>query len=194
MLEPSSVARHNRPAQRDRTDDADASTHTPTVPHHRAPNNPRALTPLDKARSFMDDSGSSFKEMKVSRARGRCGGGFPGSDRSREVLAGAQIDSWGPVSGPTAGIGVDFGHAAAAPSVAARSAWVSAGVRLRCGRGRPPSEAQVLGLRPAAQLWPGLRALRVAPRWRRPRPRSWSRAPWLASRRPSGHTRVRPAR
>src|SRR3954452_14602960 len=73
--------------------------------------------------------------MKVSRARGWCGGGFPGSDRSRKVLARAQIDSWGPVSGPTAGIGADFGHAAALPSAAARSARGSAGVRLRRGRG-----------------------------------------------------------
>src|SRR6187200_1359981 len=69
-----------------------------------------------------------------------------------------------------------------------------AGVSLGFGRGRPPSEAQVLGLSPAAQLLPRLRALRVAPHWRRPRPRSWSRAPWLASRRPSGHRRVRPVR
>src|SRR3954452_19967303 len=62
MLEPSSVARHNRPAQRDQTDDSDASTHTPTVSHHGAPNNPRALTPLDTARSFMDDNQPSFIE------------------------------------------------------------------------------------------------------------------------------------
>ena len=69
-----------------------------------------------------------------------------------------------------------------------------AGVSLGSGRGRPPSEAQVPGLRPAAQLLPRLRALRVAPHWRRPRPPSWSSAPWPASRRPSGHRHVRPAR
>jgi putative transposase len=68
-----------------------------------------------------------------------------------------------------------------------------AGVSLRCGRGRPPSEAQAKGLMPAAQLLPRLRALRVAPHWRRPRPCS-SSALWLASRRPSGHRRARPAR
>jgi putative transposase len=67
-------------------------------------------------------------------------------------------------------------------------------VSLRGGRGRPPSEAQVLGLMPAAQLLPHLRALRVASRWRRPRPPSWSRGPWLASRRPAGDRRVRRAR
>ena len=50
------------------------------------------------------------------------------------------------------------------------------GVSLRCGRGRPPSEAQELGLNPAAQLAPE-RALRVAPRWRRPRlRRAWCSA------------------
>jgi putative transposase len=43
-------------------------------------------------------------------------------------------------------------------------------VSVRGGRGRPPSEAQDLGLVPAAQLLPRLRALRVAPHWRRPRP------------------------
>lgn len=41
--------------------------------------------------------------------------------------------------------------------------------RLVCGRGRSPSEEQDVGLFPAAQLAP-LRALRVAPRWWRPRP------------------------
>ena len=60
---------------------------------------------------------------------------------------------------------------------------VSAGVTLLCGRGRPPSEAQVLGLMPAAQLAPQ-RAFEVASRWRRPRP-AWSlRVPWVVSRRP----------
>ena len=57
---------------------------------------------------------------------------------------------------------------------------------LRCGRGRPRSEAQDLGLGPAAQLMPRLRALRVAPQWRRPRPCSCSLGPWPASRRRSG--------
>jgi putative transposase len=66
-------------------------------------------------------------------------------------------------------------------------------VRLRGGRGRPPSEAQDLGLSPAAQLLPRLRALRVAPRWRRPRPWcSW--VPLPASRRRAGDRRARPAR
>jgi hypothetical protein len=63
-------------------------------------------------------------------------------------------------------------------------------VRLRGGRGRPPSEAQDLGLSPAAQL-PRLRALRVAPRWRRPRP-CW--ASWAASRRRGAGRPARPGR
>jgi putative transposase len=67
-------------------------------------------------------------------------------------------------------------------------------VRLRGGRGRPPSEAQDLGLCPAAQLLPRLRALRVASHWRRPRPRrSCGVVSWPASRRPSGHRHARPA-
>jgi transposase-like protein len=66
-------------------------------------------------------------------------------------------------------------------------------VSLRRGRGRSPSEAQDLGLVPAAQLLPRLRALRVAPRWRRPRPPSRS-VLGPASRRPSGRRRARPAR
>ena len=57
---------------------------------------------------------------------------------------------------------------------------LSIGVRLCSGRGRPPSEAQVLGLMPAAQLAP-LRAFSVASHWRRPRP-PWAWEPWLASR------------
>jgi transposase-like protein len=54
--------------------------------------------------------------------------------------------------------------------------WQQAGsgVRLRSGRGRPPSEVQVLGLMPAAQLAP-LRAFSVASHWRRPRPaQAWA--------------------
>ena len=66
----------------------------------------------------------------------------------------------------------------------------SAGFRLWCGRGRPPSEAQVLGLMPAAQLAPQ-RAFSVASRWRRPRPPSMPGL-GLASRRPAGDRRVRP--
>jgi len=55
-------------------------------------------------------------------------------------------------------------------------------VRLCSGRGRPRSEAQVLGLMPAAQLAP-LRAFSVASRWRRPRPaRAWAWGAWPASR------------
>ena len=50
------------------------------------------------------------------------------------------------------------------------------GVSLRGGRGRPRSEAQDLGLSPAAQLAPQ-RASRVAPHWRRPRPRPWRPVP-----------------
>jgi putative transposase len=65
-------------------------------------------------------------------------------------------------------------------------------VRVGRGRGRPRSEAQVLGLMPAAQLAPQ-RALRVASRWRRPRPRVGG-GPWLASRRRAGDRRVRRAR
>jgi putative transposase len=76
----------------------------------------------------------------------------------------------------------------------AASTLLGGRVSLRGGRGRPRSEAQVLGLMPAAQLLPHLRALRVASRWRRPRPLSWSRGPWLASRRPAGDRRVRRAR
>jgi putative transposase len=67
----------------------------------------------------------------------------------------------------------------------------SSGVRLVCGRGRPRSEAQVLGLMPAAQLAPQ-RAFLVASHWRRPRP-AWAwRARSLASRRRAGGMRVRP--
>jgi transposase len=44
LIEPSSVARHNRPAQRDRTDDSDATAHAPAVSAHRAPHHPSALT------------------------------------------------------------------------------------------------------------------------------------------------------
>ena len=66
-----------------------------------------------------------------------------------------------------------------------------AGARLRSGRGRPPSEPQVLGLMPAAQLAPQ-RAFSVASRWRRPRPDSRDRR--LASRRPAGDRLARPAR
>ena len=64
--------------------------------------------------------------------------------------------------------------------------------RLACGRGRPPSEEQVLGLGPAAQLVP-FGDLIVAPHWRRPRP-SCCLVLWLASQRRAGGTRVRPAR
>jgi putative transposase len=65
------------------------------------------------------------------------------------------------------------------------STVASCRVSVRCGRGRSPSEAQVLGLVPAAQLLPRLRALRVAPHWRRPRPPSRvARGP--ASRRRAG--------
>src|SRR4051794_29010260 len=67
----------------------------------------------------------------------------------------------------------------------AASTATRGGVSLRGGRGRPPSEAQDLGLSPAAQLLPRLRALRVAPRWRRPRP-SLSSAALPASRRRAG--------
>jgi len=66
-------------------------------------------------------------------------------------------------------------------------------VSVRGGRGRPPSEAQDLGLVPAAQLLPRLRALRVAPRWRRPRP-PCRVVLGPASRRPSARRRARPAR
>jgi putative transposase len=65
-------------------------------------------------------------------------------------------------------------------------------VSVTCGRGRSPSEAQVLGLMPAAQLAPQ-RALRVASRWRRPRPPIGGE-PWPASRRRAGDRRVRRAR
>jgi len=64
--------------------------------------------------------------------------------------------------------------------------------RLACGRGRPPSEEQGLGLGPAAQLVP-FGDLTVAPHWRRPRPPS-CQVLWLASPRPAGGMRVRPAR
>jgi putative transposase len=76
-----------------------------------------------------------------------------------------------------------------------RAASIASGgrVSLRGGRGRPRSEAQVLGLMPAAQLLPHLRALRVASRWRRPRPPVGG-APWPASRRRAGDRRARRAR
>jgi len=73
------------------------------------------------------------------------------------------------------------------------STGCSVGVSLGGGRGRPPSEAQVLGLRPAAQLLPRLRASRVAPHWRRPRPPS-AAGPWPASRRRAGDRHARRAR
>jgi putative transposase len=65
------------------------------------------------------------------------------------------------------------------------------GVRLSSGRGRPPSEAQVLGLMPAAQLAPQ-RAFSVASHWRRPRPVGSGRAP--ASPRSADGMCARPAR
>ena len=68
----------------------------------------------------------------------------------------------------------------------------SSGFRLGAGRGRPPSEAQVLGLMPAAQLAPQ-RAFSVASRWPRPRPALAWRGGWIASRRPVGDRRARPA-
>jgi len=67
-------------------------------------------------------------------------------------------------------------------------------VRLRAGRGRPPSEVQDPGLSPAAQLLPCLRAVRVAPQWRRPRPHLWRPVPGPASRRPAARSCARPAR
>ena len=48
----------------------------------------------------------------------------------------------------------DFGRARACPARGVVCGRVSAGVTLRGGCGRPPSEAQVLGLWPAAQLAP----------------------------------------
>ncbi len=89
--------------------------------------------------------------------------------------------------------GVRFRACSGRATAAGHWARRSAGVRLRCGRGRPPSEAQDLGLSPAAQLLPRLRALRVAPRWRRPRP-ILSSGPWPASRRRAGDRPARPAR
>ena len=53
--------------------------------------------------------------------------------------------------------------------------WSCGRVRLLCGRGRPPSEVQGLGLCPAAQRVPS-GDLIVAPRWRRPRPPSFAGA------------------
>ena len=63
---------------------------------------------------------------------------------------------------------------------------------LVCGRGRPPSEEQGLGLGPAAQLVP-FGDLIVAPHWRRPRP-SCCLVLWPASQRRAGDRRVRLAR
>src|SRR5579872_6107369 len=65
------------------------------------------------------------------------------------------------------------------------------GSRLCSGRGRPPSEVQVPGLMPAAQLAPQ-RAFSVASHWRRPRPVCSARGP--ASRRFAGDRRARPVR
>jgi putative transposase len=80
--------------------------------------------------------------------------------------------------------------------VAARRRRLPAGLSVRAtlprGRGQPRSEAQVLGLMPAAQLAPQ-RAHSVASHWRRPRP-SWAWAPAPASRRPAGGRCARPAR
>ena len=85
-------------------------------------------------------------DESVKGSRGGAEAVCEGSDRSGEVLAGAQIGFCGPRFGVGRQERAGFGHAAASPSVAARSARRSAGVRLRCGRGRPPSEAQDLGL------------------------------------------------
>ncbi len=89
--------------------------------------------------------------------------------------------------------GRGFGRARAYPARGVVCGWVSDGVTLRCGSGRPASEAQVLGLMPATQLAP-LRAFEVASRWRRPRPAWSSRVPWLASRRRAGGMHARLAR
>ena len=67
----------------------------------------------------------------------------------------------------------------------------SSGFRLRAGRGRPPSEAQVLGLMPAAQLAPQ-RAFQSRPVGGG-HARLWLRGGWIASRRPVVDRRARPA-
>jgi putative transposase len=121
------------------------------------------------------------------------GGRLRGSDRSRAGRRRAADRFHGPRPSGGSDVRPGFRACGGLAGDAARSRPLgSAAVRLRRGRGRPPSEAQDLGLSPAAQL-PRLRALRVAPRWRRPRPNS-SPGPWPASRRPSGHRRARPAR
>ena len=114
-------------------------------------------------------------DESVKGSRGGADAVCEGSDRSGEVLAGAQIGSCGRVLGWIARNGPVSGMRRLRRRSRRASARRSAGVRLRCGRGRPPSEAQDLGLSPAAQLLPRLRALRVAPHWRRPRPMSSSR-------------------
>ena len=79
-------------------------------------------------------------------------------------------------------------------NVKGRAALLRSGaaITLPCGRGRPPSEEQGLGLvSPAAQRVPQ-RTSRVAPRWRRPRPASPD--PSLASRRRGDGRPVHPGR
>ena len=109
--------------------------------------------------------------MKVSRAGGLGFGRFLGDGsvgcRCSQGRRSPQIASvWLAGSVDSAGSGRAESRCRFGGVVCGR---VSVGVTLRRGRGRPPSEAQVLGLMPAAQLAPQ-RAFSVASRWRRPRP------------------------
>jgi hypothetical protein len=122
---------------------------------------------------------------------GRCGL-FLGDGRSSVVFGGAADRfRWLPFRGRRS-CNPDFGRVEASSRGDVVLRGVSARVTLPRGRGRPRSEAQDLGLRPAAQLAP-LRAFEVASHWRRPRPASAS-VRWLASRQRAGDMRARLAR
>jgi hypothetical protein len=113
-------------------------------------------------------------------------GDFRAMDRSRRVLAGPQKGSCGvDLAGRRPGPPV-FGRAGVSSLCDVVVERVVGGVRLRSGRGRPRSEAQVLGLRPAAQLAPQ-RAFQCASHWWRPRP-AWTSGLWLSSLRRADDT------
>src|ERR1039458_6825275 len=95
--------------------------------------------------------------MKVSSAAVSDPGCFRVMDRSRRVLAGPQIAAQRVHLAPRRRSWADSQRLRTCESP--HPSWrclrrVSEGVRLAGGRGRPPSEAQVLGLMPAAQLCP----------------------------------------
>src|SRR3954454_18328410 len=100
--------------------------------------------------------------MKTSRASTgsavpEFGGGF-----GRAGAGGPEIAFMGVGSEPDPVDRRDVGRAGASPAVRRGGRRGSAAVRLRGGRGRPPSEPQDPGLTPAPMLLPHLGAVRVA--------------------------------